>query len=203
MNRSTTAREELAATLIGDAYDLVNRVESLAATLKEAHEGMREAVWLLDSRIESSKQHVAEALEQRKDVAIEEVRRKTGEFYGVSVVMQKKAMTEAAREIVSTELRPPVQELAQTLGRLVQRIDRQWRSWVTHAVTATASATLSAMLVLGIVFWIPSPVQAPVGPASAGATGSAVDSAVPVQPAAARRDGHSVAGSPTRSIKAR
>jgi len=92
MNRSTTAREELAATLIGDAYDLVNRVESLAATLKEAHEGMREAVWLLDSRIESSKQHVAEALEQRKDVAIEEVRRKTGEFYGVSVMMQKKAM---------------------------------------------------------------------------------------------------------------
>jgi hypothetical protein len=122
MTRSVNAREELAAALIGDAYNLVNRVESLTVTLQEAHRDMREAVWLLDSRIESSKQQVAEAVEQSKTAAIEEVRRKTGEFYGVSVVMQKKAMMEAAREIVSTELRPPVQELAQTLGRLVQRV---------------------------------------------------------------------------------
>jgi hypothetical protein len=148
MHRSTTAREALVAELIGDVADLLKRVESLTTTMDKAREAMTDAAWLLDSRVEPFRHHLAAEVAQTKDIAVKAFIRQTNEVAAMEQRKQTQAMTDAARAIVDKEVGPPMRQFAATLKGLVDQADRPWEAWATHGATAVTSAVCSGWFVL-------------------------------------------------------
>src|SRR6476620_4911716 len=134
MNRSTTAREALLAELLGDVGKLVDSVEAFPVTMDKAREEMRDAAFLLDSRVEPFMHQMRAAVEQSKTIATNDVRRITFELTQRSLQQQREDMREAARTIVREEIGPPMRQLASTLQVLIERTRRpQWQTWATYA----------------------------------------------------------------------
>jgi len=148
MNRSTTAREALIAELIGDVADLLKRVESLTTTTDRAREEMREACWMLDSRLGPFRHYLAAEVEQTKNIAVKTFIGQTNQIAAAEQVRQTHAMTLAARAIVDKEVEPPLRRFAATLKGLVDKADRPWEAWLIHAATVVTSAVCSGLFVL-------------------------------------------------------
>jgi HAMP domain-containing protein len=147
-SRVASAREALIAELIGQLDELVKRVEVLPETLDNAREAMNKARWELHCQVDPLHHQMAAAIEQSKDIALKDIRLATYRFAAISMEKQTEAMKEVAREVVGNEIRPSVQELANALGRLAKRVDRQWRSWLTHGATVLATAVGTTMLLV-------------------------------------------------------
>ena len=73
--RSVDARSPFVrlAELIGDVADLLKRVESLTTTMDRTREEMREACWMLDSRLEPFRHYLAAEVEQTKNIAVKTI----------------------------------------------------------------------------------------------------------------------------------
>jgi hypothetical protein len=147
-SRVASAREALIAELIGQLEELVNRVEVLPATLDNAREAMNRARWDLHCQVDPLHHQMAAAIQQSKDIALKDLQVATYQFAADSMARQTEAMKEVAREVVGKEIRPSLQELAQSLDRLAKRVDRQWRSWLTHGATVLATAAGTTMLLI-------------------------------------------------------
>jgi hypothetical protein len=144
VNRLATLQETLLAELIGDVARLIERVGSLTAEMDKAREEMRDAAFLLDSRVEPFKHQLAAQVEQTKDVAIKAFIYQTNEIAVLEQRKQRQAMTEAARTIVEDELIQPLRQFAVTLRVLIDRASRRWWVWFTHTATAATSALCTA-----------------------------------------------------------
>ena len=162
MNRSTTAREALIAELFEDVDDLVKqvgslttrveslttKVQSLPKTMDHAREEMRKAAFMLDTRLEPFRHHLAAEVAQTKDVAIKTFIRQTNQVAAEEQVRQSHVMTLAARAILDKELEPRVRQFGETLQRLVDKADRPWEAWLIRGATVATSAVLSGGFVL-------------------------------------------------------
>ena len=147
MLRSTTAQQTLIAELIGDLQGLIQRAESFEETMDKAKEELRDAAFLLDSRIEPFRHALAAEVGQTKDIAVKAFIRQTNEIAALEQKKQTEAMGETARTIVEKEVVLPLRQFAAVLKGLIDRARRPWQIWLTHAATAVASATFSGWFV--------------------------------------------------------
>lgn len=162
MIRSTTAREALVAELIGDVQDLLKRVESLTTrveslttkvqslpkTMDQAREEMREAAFMLDTRLEPFRHHLAAEMEKTKHIAVKAFISQTNQVAAEEQRRQHHAITLAARAITDKELEPRLRQFGETLQGLVDKADRPWEAWFLRAATVGISAVLSSGLTL-------------------------------------------------------
>jgi len=162
MNRPTTAREALIAEAIGDAEKLLERVASLTTrvesmttkvqalprTMEQAREEMRQAAFMLDTRLEPFRHHLAAEVAQTKDIAIKTFIGQTSQVAAEEQVRQSHAMILAARAILDRELEPRLRQFGETLHGLVDKADRPWKAWWIHAATVVTSTVCSGWLAL-------------------------------------------------------
>jgi hypothetical protein len=148
MTRLTTAQEAILAELVGDVAHLLERVESLMTHVDEAREAMRDAAFLLDSRVEPFKHQLAAQVEQTKDIAVKAFIVQTNETAVRELRKQVQAMTDAARDVLETEVGRPLRDFAVRLRDLVDRANQRWWVWFTHVATAATSAICTAWLLV-------------------------------------------------------
>ncbi len=147
MNRSTTAQEALVAELIGDLAKLIKRAESFATTLDNAKEELRDAAFLLDSRVEPFRHALNAEVGKVKDIAIKAFIRQTNEIAEREQMTMSRAMSDAARDLVGREVIIPLRQLVLTLDNLIHKTTRPWEVWSVNAATAIVSALASGLLV--------------------------------------------------------
>lgn len=147
MNRSTTAREALVAELIGDLTRLIMRAESFATTLDNAKEELRNAAYLLDSRMEPFRHALAAEIGKTKDIAVKTFIHQTNQIAEIEQTKQTQAMAEAARAVVEKEVMLPLREFAAVLQKLINETSHPWAVWSAHALTAIIAALASGWFV--------------------------------------------------------
>ena len=109
---------------------------------------MRQAAFMLDTRLEPFRHHLAAEMEKTKHIAVKAFIGQTNQVAAEERVRQSHVMTLAARAILDKELEPRVRKLSETLQRLVDKADRPWEAWLIRAATVATSAVLSGGLVL-------------------------------------------------------
>jgi hypothetical protein len=141
-----TAREALIAEAIGDVALLLDRAEALQPAMLESTQALIGAQAQLARQLADFETRVAALTEKAKVQAVKHILVRTDEAARRSVAAQTRAMADAAQTLFKTEIDPALQRLATPLQRLMQRVDRPWEHWLTHAATAAvASATTWAL----------------------------------------------------------
>jgi hypothetical protein len=143
VNRPGTAREALIAEAIGDLAHLLDRAEALQPALLESSRALVEARAQLADQLAAFEAHVADLAEKAKVQAVKHILARTDEAARRSMDAQTRAMAEAAQTLFKAEIGPALQRLAMPLQHLVQRVDRPWEQWLTHAATAAVASAVT------------------------------------------------------------
>jgi hypothetical protein len=151
VDRPGTAREALIAEAIGDLARLLDRVEALQPAMLEARQALIEAQARLADQLDAIEDRMGAITDRVKVQAVKHILVRTDEAARRSVDMQTRAMAEAAHTLFKAEIEPALQRLAMPLQRLVQKVDRPWEQWLTHA--ATAAVASAATWALAAYLW--------------------------------------------------
>jgi hypothetical protein len=89
---------------------------------------MRKAAFMLDTRLEPFRHHLAAEMEKTKHVAVKAFLGQTNQVAAEEQIRQCHVMTLAARAIPDKELEPRVRQFSETLQRLVDKADRPWEA---------------------------------------------------------------------------
>ena len=146
MNRPTTAREALIAEALGEVASLLDRVETLMSSMDAGRVALAHAGAVLDQRLSAFEVGMAGVMQQAKTKTVEHIARRTDEAARQSIEVQTRSMHEAARLAFTAQLETTLARLTNSLQRLIQRADRPWDHWLTHAATAVFSAALTWFL---------------------------------------------------------
>jgi len=146
MNRPSSAREALIAEALGDVAQLLDRVETVVPALEAARQALMQAGLQLAGRLGAFEGRMAALTENAKTQAVQHIVRRTNELARQSLDAQTRAMSEAAQTLFRTEAGPALQRLAVPLQQLVERVDRPWVGWLTHAATAACASALTFVL---------------------------------------------------------
>jgi hypothetical protein len=136
VDRPGTAREALIAEAIGDLARLLDRVEALQPAMLEASRALVGAQARLADQLDAIEDRMGAITDRVKVQAVKHILVRTDEAARRSVDTQTRAMAEAAQTLFKVEVEPALQGLAMPLQRLVQKVDRPWEQWLTHAATA-------------------------------------------------------------------
>ena len=151
MTSPTTAREALIVEALGEAAALIRQVEALAPRLDESRQALADAHGRLADQMAAFDAQVTILTERAKVRAVKHIAVRTDEAARRSIELQGRAMADAARVAFGGELGATLQRLQSTLQPLIERPDRRWERWLTHAAAAaTASA---ATWTLAISLW--------------------------------------------------
>ena len=143
MNRPTTAREALIAEALGEVASLLDRVETLMSSMDAGRVALAHAGAALDQRLSVFEAGMSCVTQQDKTKTVEHIVRRTDEAARQSIEVQTRSMHEAARLAFTAQLEPTLARLTNSLQRLIQRVDRPWDHWLTHAATAVSSAAIT------------------------------------------------------------
>lgn len=152
MNRPTTAREALIVEALGDVARLLDRVESLTFSMEVGRLALAKANVELGERLTSFETAMSSITHQAKTRAVEHIVRRTGEVARESIETQTRAMNEAARLVFAEQVDPMLGRLSASLRQFVQRVDRPWEVWLTHAATAAVSAAVTWFVATSLAF---------------------------------------------------
>jgi hypothetical protein len=146
VNQPGTAREALLAEAIGDLARLLDRAEALQPAMLESRQSLVDAHTQLADQLAAFESHLTTLTEKAKVLAVKHILARTDEAARRSVDAQSRAMADAAQALFKTQIEPALQRLAWPLQQLVQRVDRPWEQWLTHAATAVvaSAATLAS-----------------------------------------------------------
>lgn len=150
MSDPTTLREALIVEAIGEAAKLIRQVEALTPALDQSRQALADAHSGLAHQLAAFESQVAALTEKAKVQAVKHILARTDEAARRSVDLQGRAMADAVRVAFGAELGATMQRLQSALQPLIERPERRWERWLTHAAAAaTASAatwTLAVML---------------------------------------------------------
>jgi predicted nucleic acid-binding Zn-ribbon protein len=152
MNRPTTAREALIVEALGDVARLLDRVESLQSSMEAGRRELAKANVQLGDRLKAFETQMSSITQQAKIKTMEHIVQRTNEATRQSIDTQTRAMNEAARLAFAEQLNPTLGRLVESLQQLVQRVDRPWEFWLSHAATAASSAALTWSVVSWFAF---------------------------------------------------
>lgn len=145
--RLSTAREALIAEALGDVARLIDRLEALMPAMDQARLVLTQADKDLSSRAVAFENRMMTITENLKTVTVDHVVRRTNEIAYQSKLDQTQAMKEAARALFNTEFGDTLNGLVGSLRLLIERLDRPWEPWLTHAATAAVSSVSTAVVV--------------------------------------------------------
>lgn len=151
MNQPGTAREALLAEAIGELARLLDRAEALQPAMLESRQSLVDAHTQLADQLAAFESHLTTLTEKAKVLAVKHILARTDEAARRSVDAQTRAMADAAQALFKTQIEPALQRLAWPLQQLVQRVDRPWEQWLTHAATAVVAS--AATLALAAYLW--------------------------------------------------
>jgi hypothetical protein len=151
VNQPGTAREALLAEAIGDLARLLDRAEALQPAMLESRQSLVDAHTQLADQLAAFESHLTTLTEKAKVLAVKHILARTDEAARRSVDAQSRAMADAAQALFKTQIEPALQRLAWPLQQLVQRVDRPWEQWLTHAATSVVAS--AATLALAAYLW--------------------------------------------------
>ena len=143
MNPPGTAREALIAEVLGDLALLLDRAEALQPALLESTQSLIAAEARLSRQLNDFEVRIDALTEKAKVQAVKHIVVRTDEAARRLLDAQTRAMTEAAQKLFNAEITPALQRLAMPLQRLVERLDRPWEAWLTHAATAAVVSVIN------------------------------------------------------------
>jgi len=147
MNGPSTAREALIVEALGDVASLLDRIESLTASMEVGRLALANASAELDGRLRAFETGTTALTRQVQARAVEHILKRTGQATTDSIEAQARAMNAAARLAFSAQVDSNLASLNKSLQGALQRVDRPWDVWLTHAATAAVSATLTWWIV--------------------------------------------------------
>ncbi len=143
MSGLATAREALIVEALGEVARVVDRVESLTSAMDEGRLALADANAELGERLKAFEAGMASVTQHVKARAVEHIVRRTTEATHLAIDAQTRAMNAAARQAFSAQVDANLARLTSSLQQAVQRVDRAWDLWLTHAATAAVSAALT------------------------------------------------------------
>lgn len=152
MNPPTTAREALIVEALGDVALLLDRVEALTSSMEAGWLALEKANSEFEDRLSAFESAISSITHLAKARTVEHIVRRAGEVARQSIETQTRAMNEAARLVFAEQVDPALGRLATSLRQLIQRVDRPWDLWLTHAATAAVSAALTWFLAISFAF---------------------------------------------------
>jgi hypothetical protein len=151
MNGPTTAREALIVEALGEAAQLIRQVEALAPVLAQMCQALLQADTHLRDTLAGFESRMAAIAENAKSRTVQHLAAQADEATRRSIEQHSRAMADAARVAFGTELGATVQRLQSTLQPLIERTERRWEGWLTHA--AAAAAASAATWTLAVSLW--------------------------------------------------
>ena len=143
MNTPGSAREALIAEAIGDLGLLIDRAEALRIAMAQSRQSLVDAHAQLADQLAAFEAHVTALTERAKVLAVKHILARTEEAARRSIEEQSRAMADAARVAFGAELGAMMQRLQSALQPLIERRERRWDSWLTHAAVAAAASILT------------------------------------------------------------
>jgi hypothetical protein len=140
MTDPSTAREALIVEAIGDVARLLDRVEALVISTDDSRQAAVDANMALAGQLAAFEHRMASLTENAKMRAMEHIAHRVDGVARQATAAQTQAMTQAARDLFKAEIEQPVQRLTKALLHVIERADRPWEIWLTHAATAVASS---------------------------------------------------------------
>ena len=151
MNEPSTAREALIVEALGSVGALLDRIELATSSMETSRIALANASAELGDRVEKFEAGTASVARQIQVRAIEHILKRTGKATTDSIEAQSRAMSAAARLAFSTQVDSNLARLNQSLRDALQRVDRPWDLWLTHAATAAVSAAFTWWIVSSFV----------------------------------------------------
>src|SRR5436309_2829164 len=143
MDHLNNVREALVAELIGDLAKLLDRVELVKPTMDNARTKMEQANKNLAGQIREFEDHMSSITENAKIKVVTHILQRVNEHARMVLDQQTQAMSDAAQVAFRKEVGSTMGSLVSSLRVLVERVDRPWELWLTHAATAATAAVCS------------------------------------------------------------
>ena len=143
MNGPSTAREALVVEALGEVASLLDRIEALTSSMEAGRLALADASAELGARLESFEAGMAAISLKVQASAAEQLVRRAVKASSDSIDAQTRAMSVAARLAFSAQVDSTLARLTASLQQVLQRVDRPWDLWLTHAATAAASAAVT------------------------------------------------------------
>jgi hypothetical protein len=139
----TTAREALIVEAVGEAARLIRQVEALAPVLHSTSQALLQADQHLRGTLSGFEGRMAAITENAKTRTAHYLAARVDEAARQSIEQQSRVMADAARVAFGAELGATLQRLQSALRPLIERSERRWERWLTHAAAAAVSATVT------------------------------------------------------------
>ena len=146
MNDLSTAREALIAEAIGEVATLIKRLEAAAPAIDASREALVQAAERMAAQVTAFESRMTGLTENAKLQAVSHIARRSDEMARHALEAQTRAMSEAARQLFTSELGPALQRLVVPLQRLADKGARRGERWLTHAATAAVASALTLAL---------------------------------------------------------
>jgi hypothetical protein len=141
-----TTREVPLVEALGETARLIRQVEALAPALDQSRQALENAHSALAGQLSAFETQVLSLTERVKLQAVKHILARTDEAARRSIDLQGRAMADAARVALGAEIGATLQRLQVVIRPLVERPQRGWAPWLTHAAAAaTASAVTWAV----------------------------------------------------------
>jgi hypothetical protein len=146
VNDPVAAREALIIEAIGEAVNLIDSVERLTSELQGMSRDIDRASGGLRESLVGFEAQVLALSEKAKVQTVKHILARTDEAARRSVDLQARAMADAARVAFGAQLGATLQRLESVVRPLVERRERPWEHWLTHAAAAAVASAGTWML---------------------------------------------------------
>ena len=143
MNGPGSAREALIAEVVGDLARMFDRAEALERSMAHSRQALADAHARLGDQLAAFETQVSALTERSKVQAVKHILARTDEAARRSIDLQGRAMAEAARVAFDAQLGAKVRRLHSMLNLVVERQQRPWSGWLSHAATAVAVSSVT------------------------------------------------------------
>jgi putative lipoic acid-binding regulatory protein len=148
MSRVSDTREALIAEALGDFAKVLDRIDAVTPTLKEARDELEFTAARLLGNIEPFQTRIVTRAIETQEQAVAHIVQQANLVARKTVDEQTRAMQEAARRIFNDEVVPPLHRVASELRQAHQRVRPSWEGWLTHATVAVTAASCTWMLMV-------------------------------------------------------
>lgn len=142
----STLREALLADALGEAAELMRRLEQVAPRVEEAVEALALADSGLRDNLAAFEGRMAAITEHAKAKTLQHLAARTDEATRRTIEQQTRAMADAARLAFGAEIGRAVERLQAVLKPLIERAGRGWEQLLTHAAAAAVGAAVTMVI---------------------------------------------------------
>ena len=114
--------------------------------MESARQALVQASAELAGQVIAFESRMTAITENAKVQAVSHIARRTDDVTRTALDAQMRAMEEAGRTLFRTEVGPALQRVVMPLQGLVDRVERPWERWLTHAATAVAASFATWLL---------------------------------------------------------